>query len=690
MLTNYQAKKNEVLDFYDQFVKHIEDLDRSLRKAGLPSPLPQLKTSLEDAEYKAENIRADRFRIMIAGEAKSGKSTFINAYLGLELMPMDVKQCTSSIVEIKYGKEFQLVATYADDRKIFIKGETSIKEFLKANAAIDDDYRDIPVPTINHDLLVRYGKKSDSQTVSIPESELKAFLSAQEIIDANIHKISNYNTKIRKYIETRKSNWRDIVIKMELLFPFKQDKFKGIEIIDSPGVCARGGVAEITENYIAKADAIVFLKPLSGSALESTQFTEFLKNRSVERNKDVLFLVLTRAADLTESELDKLRSEAIKQYSKTMPKNHIILVDSKAELYAIDFEKQANVQEHLFELNSITDENGKSTLENWLKGIFFESNNDKAEFLKLLKKTSNFDSINQAMELFGRKAHYLLLDSLLDVLSRIYTRIVGDVKEHIKRFKEKAEDPTELAKQIGIIKSQLDDINNKMYRGVDEIVSKYSSDDSDIKKNANAAAEHFRKGIGQINQNDSRSFEELENRTKRKIDEFKDLQESLQKAVVAECNKLLVALSNESEIPYTSLKPDFSEKTFKEIMDSTKAKADEKKSYETGVTFKKTHEYSEYNRNKHFDIVKNSIVSRLDGIKNDLIQNLIGFVNEISKRYIEELKQNADSKKIELDAIYEAKLNAEQIQEFIENFEDLLKVYNDANSRINSIQGGIK
>ncbi|WP_367400445.1 dynamin family protein [Brachyspira aalborgi] len=37
---------------------------------------------------------------MVIGKAKSGKSTFINAYLKKEVLPMDVRQCTSSIIKI--------------------------------------------------------------------------------------------------------------------------------------------------------------------------------------------------------------------------------------------------------------------------------------------------------------------------------------------------------------------------------------------------------------------------------------------------------------------------------------------------------------------------------------------------------------------------------------------------------------
>ena len=44
---------------------------------------------------------------MVLGEAKSGKSTFINAYLGVNLLPTGILQCTSSIIKIKYGEKIK-------------------------------------------------------------------------------------------------------------------------------------------------------------------------------------------------------------------------------------------------------------------------------------------------------------------------------------------------------------------------------------------------------------------------------------------------------------------------------------------------------------------------------------------------------------------------------------------------------
>lgn len=154
MVVDYKSRKNEVLASYETVEKLIADLREYAAKIELPDPTEHLGTLLSDIRSKAEKVKADRFNIMIAGESKSGKSTFINAYLGVELLPMDVKQCTSAIVEIKYGTAFSVKATYADGHQREITGDDEARDFLKANAALDDQYRDIPVPTINSEILV--------------------------------------------------------------------------------------------------------------------------------------------------------------------------------------------------------------------------------------------------------------------------------------------------------------------------------------------------------------------------------------------------------------------------------------------------------------------------------------------------------------------------------------------------------
>lgn len=683
MLTNYQQRKQEVLGEYIKFENTVSDFVKTITEVGLPDPSQQFKTSFEDATRRAENIREDRFRLMIAGESKSGKSTFINAYLGIELLPMDVKQCTSSIIEIKYGDEFKLVATHAGGGEITLSGESDIRAYLQINGALDDNYRDIPVPTINHDILVRYGRKNKKETVIIPPRDLESFLVAPEIKAANIHNISNYDEKIKKYIKTKKENWKDIVVKIVIYFPFEDEALKGIEIIDSPGVCARGGVSEITSDYIENADAIMFLKPISGQALESTQFNDFMNNASVERNKSALFLVLTRATNVTPADLKRLEDEAHKQF-KQLNKENIIIVDSKAELYVNQFKDEEDVEARIFELNSM------GSLDEFVKGAWFDAQKDKSKLIDNLKQKSNFLKIDDALSIFGRKAHYIAMASLLQVIIKVYSRMIGDLESHIERFNEKATDPTELAKKIGEIKHEIVIINNKMYLGVDDLVKQYNGEDSNIRKEAESAKKDFEKKINEIDVKESGSFEKLEQESLRKIDDYKELQKKIQITFIKECDEKLISISDESTVPYTSLEPEFSEGTFKEIVDLLKKDAIEDNPYTEGkACFKKTKIRSEYSRDRHFNIVKDDIFLRLETIKNDLIKNLGDFVRELSKQYRLKLEANSLAKKGELDAIYQAKLNAEQIQEVICNISNLKSQCTDSKYETDKLLGGI-
>lgn len=688
MVVDYKSRKNEVLASYETVEELITELRNYAKEINLPDPTENLGGLLADIRSKAEKVKADRFNIMVAGESKSGKSTFINAYLGVELLPMDVKQCTSSIVEIKYGETFSVKATYADGRQITISGDKEAREFLKKNAALDDDYRDIPVPTINSEILVKSGLRARAKgaQISISNAEVEAMLKSPEVQGANIHNLPDYNERIKAYIEARKNSWQDIVTKIEVMFPFDED-LHGIEIIDSPGVCARGGVAEITSQYIENSDAIIFLKPVSGQALESSQFNQFMKNASVERNKNALFLVLTRATNVTEADLRRLEEEAHKQFSNLDERN-ILIVDSKAELYAKNLAGVEDIQAELRRLN----QNG--TLDDFVTKAFFETNGmfgsgDTQDFIDKLKEKSRFKQVYDALNIFGRKAHYILLAALLDSINNLYAKLWNDMNSRIDMFKQKAEDPTELAKKIAEIKQELDIIQNKMSRGVDSVVRRFRGDEGIIRTEAEAAVKDFLSSVGKIAPDSSDAFNQLERLSLKKIDQFKQLTEKVQHQVVAEFDEALVALSDKSSIPFESLKPDFTEATFKQIKEATESKAYETRSYEDGVTFKKTHTYSEYVQNKHFDIIKNDILSRLDVLKNNLIENLEDFVENIRTRYIKELSANAHSKKNELDAIMEAKATAEQIRDIIQELSVKADKLSIAHVEANKIKGGI-
>ncbi|WP_410501812.1 dynamin family protein [Exiguobacterium acetylicum] len=664
MITNYSQIKEEVLEMYKSFLGVIDEVK-----------FPIDHKSIVALNNQAENIRKDRFLLMIAGEAKSGKSTFINAFLGQEILPMDVKQCTSSIIEIRYGIDYSLIATYASDRTKNIAGEEEIKKFLLENAALNDDYREIPVTTINNEILIKYKGK-------IPERVISDVINGVQ--SENIYGLSpeEYNKKIRSYIKNHKNNWADIVTKMIITYPFDDESLRGVEIIDSPGVNAQGRVGDITNDYIENANAIMFLKPITGAALESTSFISFLDSKSVERNHNALFLILTRAANENPENLERLQQEALKLYGKTIHSDHIICVDSKVELFINKISSMTveEIEEHLNEL----EENGR--LDAFISPPRSMKTLNKEKYIDFLKVKSNFLLVDHVLNIFGRKTHYLALSEMLGRMLKVYQRIMDNIEEQIELNKLKAKDPTELAKQIGDTKRKLTEINIKMRKSVDDILLSYTGDSGIIRNKAKNITDDFTTSVGEISNND---INELEKVAFRKIDESKKFQEELEKKIVAECNTALVALSNENKIKYTSLEPDFTAETFEEIKQKTESSAQVKKSYETGNTFKKTHHYSEYSRTEHFRQIKSSIQKRINSIQNEAVSNLINFALQTTETYTDELKENAKIKKEELDRIMEEKKNSEEIQERIKLLRGIREKIVICIRDVNERKGGI-
>ena len=397
---------------------------------------------------------------------------------------------------------------------------------------------------------------------------------------------------------------------------------------------------------------------------------------------------MTHIATKNEADIRRLEEEAYKQFSSKLEKHSILFVDSKAELFAKQFAGIEDIQSELRRLNS------EGKLDDFVTKAYTETNGlfgdgDNNDFINKLHEKSRFDAIYQALNTFGRKAHYILLAALLDSISTMYGKLWNDMNSRIDMFRQKAEDPTELAKKIAMVKQELDVLQNKMSKGVDNVVRRFRGDDGIIKTEGESAVIDFLSSVEKISADADDAFSRLESISLGKIDYFKELQERLQKQVVAEFDKELIALSDKSTIPYESLKPDFTEETFNEIKESTEEKATETKSYETGVTFKKTHTYPVYVQNKHFGLIKSDIVGRLGKLKNDLTSNLEDFVENIRTKYIAELAQNAAAKKTELDAIMEAKATAEQIQSIIQRLSEMSKVIETQRSTVKKIKGGI-
>ncbi len=678
MITSYKKAKEDVLQYYDEFLDIIDKTD-----------IPKDDTSLQSLKLQAEKIKEDKFCLMVAGEAKSGKSTFINAYLGTEILPMDVRQCTSSVVEIKYGESFVLNATYADGRTRRVSGDKEVRTFLTTNAALDDEYRDIPITTINNEIIIKYQDKK------IYERIITDLLKGVE--RENIHRlpIEEYNRKIREYIKKKQPHWRDVVVKIEIEYPFEDKNMRGIRIIDSPGVNAAGKVGDITAAYIESADAIMFLRPITGVAIEANSFKEFLESKSVDRNKNAMFLILTRAAAESDETIQRAYEEFVNMFGiqkndirQGIVKEQIISVDSKAELYYNTF-LEMSTEEIKAEIKKM---NAEKKIEPFLKAAWFDADGEKEGFLSELKRISNFNVIDQSMNRFGRKAQFIALSEFLGRMLKVYAKVAISLREKIANYQLKADAPEKLAVKVRQTEAELVDIENRLNEKVDDITSKYAGSGKKgiIAKRAEEVMAEYKKNIEEIKGINDSSLDELEKLSFRQVDTFVDFETNLQKNVVAECNEALrVVLSDNNTVEYILLEPDFSKEVVEKIKNEMKDEAEETYTYTTGKTFKKTHTGSRFSQDKYYKLVRDSIIERIESIKQQAIRDLRSFVSHTVTAYTKELAKNADAKKKELRKIKDDKKTAEEIAVIIADLNELLNSISPKEMCIFELKGGI-
>ena len=631
---DYKQNKKQVLALYDEYVKASEaagkKIDDSIRE-------------------QAERIRNEIFNLMILGEAKSGKSTFINAYLGKEVVPMDVRQCTSAIIKIRRGNKFELVAKSAAGGKTVITGFEEIRDFLKSHAAISDKYRNIPITTINNELLIKYkGKKIPGQIMSsFLEEEAK-----DNIFNMNI---DEYNKLIREYVAENAANWGKIITEIDIIYPLPEE-MQGITIIDSPGVGAGGNVGRIAEDYISHANAIIFVKSLSGQALESSSFMNFLRNNCTNRKKESLFLVLTGKSNLQGSEFASLREQAIEMYKNDIKPEKIICVDSKIQLF-LNKCRELGTEEKIDEFFDKLDEAGDDfdpASKRWLK-----SKGDIAKFEESMEELSNFNSVQAAIEKFARVANYLQLIEFLENLEKECIRYRGIYSEALKVAEENVDDPVALEDRIREKKNEIDEVYSKITQGIMEIYKKYTDNingEGVIMNEAQKKQEEYEEQLENFrqlpeSQITDTTLSSMKKMTLDAIDDTKDFRREMANRVIEECNQKLIQYTDDpSKIPAEAYTPNFTESDFDSIDDDAREKTSGYDEVEHGLTFKSVARVPYHHLKEHVKLVANSIHKRLnDDIIPKMTDNVVNYVTKCRETYTEKLTEH----KVELEAEYQ-------------------------------------
>ena len=249
-----QKKKSEIIGILRELARIVDTLE----KMGLAidgEALLALKKRIEN----------DNFKVLVIGEFKNGKSTFINALMGENILPTHSTPCTAVINEVMYDKEKSALIFFKDPLP-------------------EEITTDIRPEALQH--IKKYGGHK------VPPMELDIDVLADYVVIQD--PLKNQADSIKELPYSK------VVLKYPI--QFCRD---GIEIIDSPGLNENGVRTKVTEEYICNADAIIFVFRCPQIAGQSEM--AYIKNQIQPAGYNDIFFICNAIDQVPENERDKFK-----------------------------------------------------------------------------------------------------------------------------------------------------------------------------------------------------------------------------------------------------------------------------------------------------------------------------------------------------------------------------------------------
>ncbi|MGA9381845.1 MAG: dynamin family protein [Phormidium sp.] len=98
------------------FNRMTETLEKAETEGKKSSGELGLEREIEDVKIASKNYQKGVFRLLVLGDMKRGKSTFLNALIGENLLPSDVNPCTAVLTLLRYGPEKKVTVYFKDGK----------------------------------------------------------------------------------------------------------------------------------------------------------------------------------------------------------------------------------------------------------------------------------------------------------------------------------------------------------------------------------------------------------------------------------------------------------------------------------------------------------------------------------------------------------------------------------------------
>lgn len=482
-------KKNQFQEYCEQVKKVLQEYKDVRQQANIND-----EGLSATVERKAKPFVEGHFTLAIVGKMSAGKSTFINAFLGQNILPTGHFQTTAILTKIEHAEEKSIEIVYGDDKKKPITGD--IANRLKEYVAIDKDYNDLPINYINKKIIEGWNKEKICSLEIIEEMKAISGIKA----DRNL---------LEKYINThpKATIAKEVTVRCPL-----PDDCVGWRIVDTPGVGAVGGFDLETTNFLTaklenggnNVDAIIFLHKATDN-IEDTSINDFVSNTFNNLSDDAkkrVFFVITNSAD---KKFRRIKEEYMRKAKKffvenaDIEENRLLEIDSLMEILHRYITKENRDVQSLRNSSGVPDSSWDPNtwdeccdllddIERSLKRNEINVNNEN--MLDRAQEWSGFNNLRAVLNEFVKTEKTNAYKDLLKTICEDIEETIKDKENDKKNLQKGAE---EMEKQI----EKLESVRLKMQEELGKIRQEFSQEN--VSKRFNFVDERIKKHINKAN-----------------------------------------------------------------------------------------------------------------------------------------------------------------------------------------------
>ncbi len=355
----------DVIGSLEKYQEYQKELAQVLEGAAEVTSRLNMSKEKELAQL-SKKVQSDTFKIMVTGTFKNGKSTFINALIGEEILPAYALPTTAIINEVKYGTEKRAMLYF--------------REKLPE-----------PLPDKLADKAVRHMEQYKGQKIpplEIPYDEIEDYVVIPMGVDEKQMKLQSPYEKV------------------ELFYPLEILK-NGVEVIDSPGLNEDETRTRVTMEYLQKVDAILYV--LNANAICAGDEMKFVKNDLYDKEIEDVFFVVNRFDQIRQREQPQIRQYAEIKLKEIYPQPELFCLSA---INALDGRLDKD--------DSLLEKSGIIPLEKRLTE-FLTKEKGKVKLASPAKQVRQILS-REALEVVIPRERKLL-DSSLDEVKRKYDKI---------------------------------------------------------------------------------------------------------------------------------------------------------------------------------------------------------------------------------------------------------------------------